>query len=388
MASFATQVQIRRGTDAENNAFTGAEGEVTMDLTEKTLRVHDGKKRGGTKIINENYYGLLDRKITNCILQMPRNINITVNGNQITIASGTKYYVPNGVRTYTEKTLSQSITRTIPSDGTRLVLINPSGNGCDTPKNCFSQNDQPSSTGVYWWDLTKNQINGISDSSLTPGWSLPLALIEVNGGNITIKNVFYGFGFMGTTLFSLPSVKYAVPNGRNSDGTLKNITTMQTRVNVYTLESFTRTALYAASTQLLAVGENTYTYDFVQNKILTGTGDQGTFIKIGTVSNDGTRITGISVKEIFSAVDYNDYKSLSGVDDNIDFIVESGDNYIMTKNKKLICWGVSSSGSVTFAKPFANTGYSLSGVTYSGKTTTGFTLTGSTKDWFAIGKGA
>lgn len=390
MASFATQVQIRRGTDAENNAFTGAEGEVTMDLTEKTLRVHDGKKRGGTKIINENYYGLLDRKITNCILQMPRNINITVNGNQITIASGTKYYVPNGVRTYTEKTLSQSITRTIPSDGTRLVLINPSGNGCDTPniQNCFSQNDQPSSTGVYWWDLTKNQVNGISDSILTPGWSLPLALIEVNGGNITIKNVFYGFGFMGTTLFSLPSVKYAVPNGRNSDGTLKNITTMQTRVNVYTLESFTRTALYAASTQLLAVGENTYTYDFVQNKILTGTGDQGTFIKIGTVSNDGTRITGISVKEIFSAVDYNDYKSLSGVDDNIDFIVESGDNYIMTKNKKLICWGVSSSGSVTFAKPFANTGYSLSGVTYSGKTTTGFTLTGSTKDWFAIGKGA
>lgn len=390
MASFATQVQIRRGTDAENNAFTGAEGEVTMDLTEKTLRVHDGKKRGGTKIINENYYGLLDRKITNCILQMPRNINITVNGNQITIASGTKYYVPNGVRTYTEKTLSQSITRTIPSDGTRLVLINPSGNWCDTPniQNCFSQNDQPSSTGVYWWDLTKNQVNGISDSILTPGWSLPLALIEVNGGNITIKNVFYGFGFMGTTLFSLPSVKYAVPNGRNSDGTLKNITTMQTRVNVYTLESFTRTALYAASTQLLAVGENTYTYDFVQNKILTGTGDQGTFIKIGTVSNDGTRITGISVKEIFSAVDYNDYKSLSGVDDNIDFIVESGDNYIMTKNKKLICWGVSSSGSVTFAKPFANTGYSLSGVTYSGKTTTGFTLTGSTKDWFAIGKGA
>lgn len=50
MASFAIQVQIRRGTDAENDAFTGAEGEVTMDLTNKQLRVHDGVTQGGFKI--------------------------------------------------------------------------------------------------------------------------------------------------------------------------------------------------------------------------------------------------------------------------------------------------------------------------------------------------
>lgn len=52
MASFATQVQIRRGTEAENDAFTGAEGEVTMDLTNKQLRVHDGQTKGGMKIPN------------------------------------------------------------------------------------------------------------------------------------------------------------------------------------------------------------------------------------------------------------------------------------------------------------------------------------------------
>ena len=58
MASFATQVQIRRGTDAENDAFTGAEGEVTMDLTNKQLRVHDGQTMGGMKIPNsETVFG-------------------------------------------------------------------------------------------------------------------------------------------------------------------------------------------------------------------------------------------------------------------------------------------------------------------------------------------
>lgn len=58
MASFATQVQIRRGTDAENDAFTGAEGEVTLDLTNKQLRVHDGQTTGGMKIPNiETVFG-------------------------------------------------------------------------------------------------------------------------------------------------------------------------------------------------------------------------------------------------------------------------------------------------------------------------------------------
>lgn len=58
MASFATQVQIRRGTEAENDAFTGAEGEVTMDLTNKQLRVHDGQTMGGMKIPNsETVFG-------------------------------------------------------------------------------------------------------------------------------------------------------------------------------------------------------------------------------------------------------------------------------------------------------------------------------------------
>lgn len=42
------QIQIRRGTAAENDAFTGAVGEVTMDTTNKTLRVHDGTTAGGT----------------------------------------------------------------------------------------------------------------------------------------------------------------------------------------------------------------------------------------------------------------------------------------------------------------------------------------------------
>lgn len=43
----ATQLQLRRGTTAENNAFTGAIGEVTVDTDTNALRVHDGSTTGG-----------------------------------------------------------------------------------------------------------------------------------------------------------------------------------------------------------------------------------------------------------------------------------------------------------------------------------------------------
>ena len=44
----AKQLQLRKGTATEHDNFTGANGEVTVDTTNKTLRVHDGSTVGGT----------------------------------------------------------------------------------------------------------------------------------------------------------------------------------------------------------------------------------------------------------------------------------------------------------------------------------------------------
>jgi hypothetical protein len=44
------QVKLRRGTANEHNTFTGAEGEVTVDTTNDTLRVHDGSTAGGIRL--------------------------------------------------------------------------------------------------------------------------------------------------------------------------------------------------------------------------------------------------------------------------------------------------------------------------------------------------
>jgi hypothetical protein len=45
-----TQVQFRRGTTAQNNSFTGAAGELSINTSNSTIRVHDGSTAGGSEL--------------------------------------------------------------------------------------------------------------------------------------------------------------------------------------------------------------------------------------------------------------------------------------------------------------------------------------------------
>ena len=47
----AVTVQFRRGTTAQNNAFTGAAGEVSVNTTNNSIRVHDGSTAGGHELM-------------------------------------------------------------------------------------------------------------------------------------------------------------------------------------------------------------------------------------------------------------------------------------------------------------------------------------------------
>ena len=55
-----TTLQLRRGTTAEQDAFTGAVGEVSVDTTLKQLRLHDGSTQGGY-VVGEDDAALSDR---------------------------------------------------------------------------------------------------------------------------------------------------------------------------------------------------------------------------------------------------------------------------------------------------------------------------------------
>ena len=62
----AQEVRLRRGTANQHSTFTGAEGEVTVDTTNDTIRVHDGSLAGGHRLAkySELFANLDDATLT------------------------------------------------------------------------------------------------------------------------------------------------------------------------------------------------------------------------------------------------------------------------------------------------------------------------------------
>jgi len=51
-----TVLQFRRGTTAQNNAFTGSAGEVSIDTDLDTFRIHDGSTAGGFGVAKDSNF--------------------------------------------------------------------------------------------------------------------------------------------------------------------------------------------------------------------------------------------------------------------------------------------------------------------------------------------
>jgi len=49
-----TVLQLRRGTTAQNDAFTGSAGELTFNTTTGALRAHDGTTAGGHETLKSD----------------------------------------------------------------------------------------------------------------------------------------------------------------------------------------------------------------------------------------------------------------------------------------------------------------------------------------------
>lgn len=77
-----TQVQRRRGTSSQNDAFTGALGEITIDTTDNIIRVHDGSTAGGFSAVSTT----ATQTLTNKTLSSP-TIAGTITGNLVPSAN-------------------------------------------------------------------------------------------------------------------------------------------------------------------------------------------------------------------------------------------------------------------------------------------------------------
>lgn len=89
----ATQVQFRRGTTAETATFTGAVGEVTVDLIKNTCVVHNGTQLGGFPLLREDgtNCSFSPGSLSSCALKFVNNPNTGIISpalNQIALVTG------------------------------------------------------------------------------------------------------------------------------------------------------------------------------------------------------------------------------------------------------------------------------------------------------------
>ena len=72
----STQVQYRRGTSTQNDAFVGAAGEITVDTTNWLLRVADGVTTGGYTMVGLTATQTITNKVYN-------GTSVSVSGNVV-----------------------------------------------------------------------------------------------------------------------------------------------------------------------------------------------------------------------------------------------------------------------------------------------------------------
>ena len=84
-----TVLQFRRGTTAQNNAFTGSAGEVSIDTDLDTLVVHDGSTAGGHTLVTDT----ATQTLTNKTLTSPNITGLQLGGVAVTATAAELNYV-------------------------------------------------------------------------------------------------------------------------------------------------------------------------------------------------------------------------------------------------------------------------------------------------------
>ena len=281
-------------------------------------------------------------QITNCILEIPQNINLEFNNGTLTLKKGSVVVVPNGMSgstpQYTYKTISNDISTSTISNGTGLsiLMITPSNGFTANAVGAVSSGATAPSSGQLWYDTAKNLIKTSSNNgeswTIYTGVSLPIGIITRNTGDITSLNqIFNGFGIIGSTIWCDKGVKAFIPNGRNTDGTLNNIEITTSTVKLINRDipsigmwHFTLTSNgdivdwddYKIVQSYNDITINTCLYYVINENRMYYRTSQGIINEnkncyIGTFYNSedssNGRITALNTKLSYRAMDYNDF---------------------------------------------------------------------------------
>ena len=257
---------------------------------------------------------LSHRNITNCLLEVPQDIKLDIADGVLTLKEGSKVYVPNGVGVFDEVVIAEDISNSTVGNGDILIAVGMNNSLLALRTDGVTVTERPESPEdfVLYYNTTTNKAE-IYDTTWFSDCSLPIAIVErTTNGFTNIKQVFNGFGYIGSTIFALPGVKCLIPNGRNEDGSLNNTIHVVPSVATYTWNSSysgTFENLILTNNQIAGNGgwaEYKEKENLLWNKD-TNTSFSGTPIVDLTISTG--QISSFTPKTPFHAVDHNDYQT-------------------------------------------------------------------------------
>ena len=323
---------------------------AVSDESSRIVSIMDTKQDKSTAV---NY-----NNISNCITEIPQDIKLELNDGTLTLKAGSKVYIPNGFES--DGTTPKFDIHIISSD--KVIKYDSKFNGLviitDINDNLFMAATSYTVSGAtqptdishrnIWYDTTTNKVktNSPSTSNFETNKSLPIAIVNcIDVNKFTISQVFNGFGYIGNTIFALPGVKGLIPNGRNADGSLKNIGF--TINSVLTTQVTSNVVVGVRGDSIGSSGK--YSFDEINNQNL----NSGAFWNVATIGDvifSSDKISSFTPKTPFHALDYNDKSTISGWSMPSSRYINltlgaSGSTYIAPSDGYVYCERNSTSGS-------------------------------------------
>lgn len=214
------------------NAKTSALENITTTESSAISNIEQTGTEEYDKIISTGIDAKLSKNIiTNCLLEVPQRIKLALENGKMHLYKGSVLTYGDGTNLTIEEDVIEDQLVNTTHDGLILVYdIQRTDNKFGIyiqGGNVFSQDTQPTTTiaDSIWFDTANNKMMQTHDKGAT--WyeiPLPIGIVSVTP-NVwkSLDQVFNGMGYVGNTFWVDKGLKGLIANGRNDDGTLKNI---------------------------------------------------------------------------------------------------------------------------------------------------------------------
>lgn len=164
------------------------------------------------------------KNITNCITAIPQDIKLELVDGVMTLKAGSKVYKANGESI----TISGDLVAAQGGTNTGAFAFYRSDNNTVytvIASQTFSGTTAPASPVnlTTWLDTGTKDVKVYDGTQWVGGISLPLCTFDNQDGKVTaVTQVFNGMGYIGEHTYMLPGVKFLISKGYNLDGSYKN----------------------------------------------------------------------------------------------------------------------------------------------------------------------